>query len=72
MDSLNPKNSLVQEEEKIQNKSETGEIKFENGDKYFGHIQNGKPHGHGVLTDKYGTKFVGEFKHGDIIFGKIK
>ena len=31
---------------------ETGEIKFENGEKYFGYIQNGKPHGDGVLTDK--------------------
>ncbi len=63
---------MVQEEEKIQNKSETGEIKFENGDKYFGHIQNGKPHGHGVLTEMDGVKYIGEFKDGEITFGKIK
>ena len=43
---------MDQVEEKIQNKPQIGEIKFENGDKYFGHIQNGKPHGDGVLTDK--------------------
>ena len=63
---------MVQEEEKIQNKPQTGEIKFKNGAKYFGHIQNGKPHGHGVLADKDGNKIIGEFKEGDISFGKIK
>ena len=52
MDTLNPKNNFNQEEEKMQSKPQTGEIKFQNGEKYFGHIQNGKPHGHGVLTDK--------------------
>ena len=30
------------------------------------------PHGQGVLTDKYASKFIGEFNNGDITFGKIK
>ena len=51
MDTSNPKNKLDEREKKIKIKPQTGEVKFENGVKYFGHIQNGKPHGHGVLTD---------------------
>ena len=50
----------------------SGELKFDNGDKYFGYHDNGIPNGQGVLTLKEGNKLIGEFKDGIISFGIIK
>jgi hypothetical protein len=49
-----------------------GEIKYKNGDKYYGYSLNHRPHGQGIYTNKLGEKFSGEFIHGEITYGTIK
>ena len=49
-----------------------GEIKYKNGDKYYGYSLNQRPHGQGIYTNKLGEKFSGEFIHGEITYGTIK
>lgn len=40
------------------------EIKFDNGDFYFGKVKNGVPDGQGSYIESNGTRYVGEFKNG--------
>ena len=43
---------------------EVGEIKYENGDKYYGNLKNIVPHGKGIFTNANGDKFMGEYVEG--------
>ena len=40
------------------------EIKFDNGDKYFGKVVNDKPEGKGIFYFKNGDRYEGDFKDG--------
>jgi hypothetical protein len=43
-----------------------------NGDKYFGPLVQGKPHGEGKLEcTEFGYTIEGEFRHGQIDYGSI-
>ena len=50
----------VQKEEKLQ----TIDTTYANGDKYVGEWRNGKYHGQGTLTYDNGGEYVGEFRNG--------
>ncbi|MBL63406.1 MAG: hypothetical protein CMI30_08350 [Opitutae bacterium] len=41
-----------------------GNYRYPSGERYFGQVQAGRPHGHGIVVTPQGDRFYGEFRDG--------